>query len=170
MISQAAVTSVLNRVLLISSLLLPWQAFAAEPDENPNWLQLKPLLFGEREIHGHATDVLRVFVSQRADDAAVVPVMVRTYINQKPQRYIKHVYLIIDENPSPFGVKFTMTPDSGRADVETRVRMENSSPIRAIAEMNDGSLWMDSAVVYGGGGCSAPVSGGERRKDAQGRL
>jgi sulfur-oxidizing protein SoxY len=54
-----------------------------------------------------------------------------------------------------------MTPQSGRADVETRVRMEHSSPIRAIAEMNDGSLWMDSAMVYGAGGCSAPVSGGE---------
>jgi len=134
---------------------------AADPDENANWLQLKPLLFGEQTIHGHATDVLQLFVSQRADDAAVVPVMVRTYINQKPDRYIKHMYLIIDENPSPFGVKFTMTPLSGRADVETRVRMESSSPIRAIAEMNDGSLWMDSAIVYGAGGCSAPVSGGE---------
>jgi len=141
--------------------LSPLNGHAAEPDENANWLQLKPLLFGERIINGHATDVLQLFVSQRADDAAVVPVMVRTYINQKPDRYIKHVYVIIDENPSPFGVKFTMTPQSGRADIETRVRMESSSPIRAIAEMNDGSLWMDSAMVFGTGGCSAPVSGGE---------
>ena len=133
---------------------------AADPDENANWLQLKPLLFGERTIQPHATDVVQLFVSQRADDAAVVPVMVRTYVKQKPERYIKHVYLIIDENPSPFGVKFTMTARSGRADVETRVRMESSSPIRVIAEMNDGSLWMDSAMVYGAGGCSAPISGG----------
>ena len=27
--------------------------------------------------------------------------------------------------------------------------------------MNDGSLWMDSAMVFASGGCSAPVSGGE---------
>lgn len=147
-------------ILSLACLVFSARVLAAEPDENLSWLQLKPLLFGEREIRGQATDVLRVFVSQRADDAAVVPVMIRTYINQTPERYIKHVYLVIDENPSPFGVKFTMTPDSGRADVETRVRMENSSPIRAIAEMSDGSLWMDSAVVYGAGGCSAPVSGG----------
>lgn len=136
------------------------EASAADPDENPSWLQLKPLLFGERTIHSRATDVLQLFVTQRADDAAVVPVMVRTYVKQKPARYIKHVYLIIDENPAPFGVKFTMTPRSGRADVETRVRMESSSPIRVIAEKNDGSLWMDSAMVYGAGGCSAPISGG----------
>ncbi len=145
-------------VAVISTLAV--EASAADPDENASWLQLKPLLFGERTIHRHATEVLQLFVNQRADDAAVVPVMVRTYVKQKPERYIKHVYLIIDENPSPFGVKFTMTPRSGRADVETRVRMERSSPIRVIAEMNDGSLWMDSAMVYGAGGCSAPISGG----------
>ena len=144
--------------LLIAFSLGTAKVHAAEPDENANWLQLKPLLFGERPIQGHATDVLQLYVSQRADDAAVVPVMVRTYINQKPDRYIKHIYVIIDENPSPFGVKFTMTPQSGRADIETRVRMESSSPIRAIAEMNDGSLWMDSAMVFGAGGCSAPIS------------
>lgn len=146
--------------LVAACLLGAAKAHAVEPDENANWLQLKPLLFGERPIQGHAVDVLKLYVNQRADDAAVVPVMVRTYINQKPDRYIKHIYVIIDENPSPFGVKFTMTPQSGRADIETRVRMESSSPIRAIAEMNDGSLWMDSAMVYGAGGCSAPISGG----------
>ena len=81
-------------------------ALASEDiDENPSWTQLKPLLFGDREIHRQPTDVLQVFVSQRADDAAVVPVMVLTHVNQTPDRYIKHVYLIIDENPSPFGVK-----------------------------------------------------------------
>lgn len=150
-------------VLLVYALLLCLStvAVAADPDENPNWLQLKSLLFGETGIHPHATDVLQVYVNPRADDAAVVPVMVRTYVRQEPERYIRHIYLIVDENPSPFGVKFTLTPESGVADVETRVRMENSSPIRAIAEMNDGSLWMDSAMVYGSGGCSAPVSGGE---------
>jgi len=146
--------------LVAACLLGAAKAHAVEPDENANWLQLKPLLFGERPIQGHAVDVLKLYVNQRADDAAVVPVMVRTYINQKPDRYIKHIYVIIDENPSPFGVKFTMTPQSGSADIETRVRMESSSPIRAIAEMNDGSLWMDSAMVYGAGGCSAPISGG----------
>jgi sulfur-oxidizing protein SoxY len=152
----------IKTLLVITAILIAVPvAHSEDIDEKASWTQLKPLLFGDREIHGHATDVLQVFVSQRADDAAVVPVMVRTHINQTPERYIKHVYLIIDENPSPFGVKFTMTPESGRADVETRVRMERSSAIRAVAEMNDGSLWMDSAMVYGSGGCSAPISAGE---------
>ncbi len=158
---MAALQRLLSALALTMLFALVPAAHGEDVDENPSWTQLKPLLFGDREIHGHATEVLQVFVTQRADDAAFVPVMVRTHVNQSAERYIKHVYLIIDENPSPFGVKFTMTPESGRADVETRVRMESSSAIRAVAEMNDGSLWMDSAMVYGSGGCSAPVSGGD---------
>lgn len=158
---MTALSHLLVALALTTAFALAPVAHSEDIDEHPSWTQLKPLLFGDREIHGHATDVLQVFVSRLADDAAVVPVMVRTHVNQTPERYIKHVYLIIDENPSPFGVKFTMTPESGRADVETRVRMENSSAIRAVAEMNDGSLWMDSAMVFASGGCSAPVSGGE---------
>lgn len=101
-----------------------------------------------------------MFAPLRAEDAAVVPVLVRTRIDQTPQRYIRHVWLVIDENPSPFGVKFTFTPASGRADIETRVRLESSPPIRAIAELNDGTLWMHSVLVAGSGRCSAPAGKG----------
>lgn len=139
---MTASSRLLSALAIAAAFVLVPSAHSEDIDENPSWTQLKPLLFGDREIHGHATDVLQVFVSQRADDAAVVPVMVLTHVNQTLERYIKYVYLIIDENPSPFGVKFTMTPESGRADVETRVRMERSSAIRAVAEMNDGSLWI----------------------------
>ena len=145
-------------LLLCLSLLLAPTAHAEDLDRSETWLRIKPLLFGEREIHGNATRVIELFAPQRAEDAAVVPVLVRTRIEQKPERYIRHIWLVIDENPSPFGVKFTLTPHSGRADIETRVRLESSSAIRAVAELNDGSLWMHSAMVFGSGGCSAPVS------------
>jgi len=155
---MASWKAALAAVLVLAPVGLP--ATAADIDSSLGWMQLKPLLFGDREVHAHAKQVVELFVPQRADNAAVVPVMVRTHIEQTPERYIEHLYLIIDENPSPFGVKFTLTPRSGRADIETRVRMESSSPIRIVAEMNDGSLWMDSSMVYGAGGCSAPVSSG----------
>ncbi len=66
--------------------------------------------------------------------------------------------------------KFMMTPESGRADIETRVRLENSSPVRVVAELNDGSLWMDSRVVFGSGGCSAPVAKNEQAMKNLGKL
>jgi sulfur-oxidizing protein SoxY len=141
-------------------LTVPLVAHAQAPDASPKWRALSYVLFGDREVHPEANDILQLFVRKRAESAAVVPVLIRARIDQTPERYIKHIYLVIDENPSPFGARFTLTPESGRADIETRVRLESSSPIRAVAELNDGTLWMQSAMVYGAGGCSAPIPGG----------
>jgi sulfur-oxidizing protein SoxY len=127
-----------------------------DPDRNENWLRVKQMMFGEREVHANAKDVLQLWMPKRAEDAATVPILIRTKIDQTPGKYIKNMWLMIDNNPSPVGVKFTMTPESGRADIETRVRIESYTPVRAVAEMNDGSLWMDTATVIAAGGCSAP--------------
>lgn len=127
------------------------------PDQNENWLQVRQTMFGKREINAQAKDVLRVFIAKRAADASVVPLMVRTYVDQTPQRYIKNLWVMIDNNPSPVGIRFQFTPDSGKADIETRVRIEGYTPVRAVAEMSDGSLWMDTAIINASGGCSAPL-------------
>jgi len=55
-------------------------------------------------------------------------------------------------------VIFRFAPESGRADVETRVRIEQYSVVRAIAELDDGSLLMATRFVKASGGCSAPAS------------
>ena len=51
---------------------------------------------------------------------------------------------------------FHFTPSSGRAQVETRLRFEDFSFVRAVAEMNDGKLYMSQRWVKAAGGCSAP--------------
>lgn len=124
-------------------------------DEQDNWPQIRRLMFGEREVLLGAGKVVELFAPQRAEDAAVVPILIRTRIDQSAERYIRQLWLVIDNNPSPFGVRFTLTPEAGKADIETRVRLESASPIRVVAELNDGTLWMDSKQVFGAGGCSS---------------
>jgi sulfur-oxidizing protein SoxY len=157
------------RALAMAALLCVNGAGAAEPDAG-QWTALRALLFGDRQIREDSREVIQLSVASRAEDAAVVPVTLRTRIDQTPERYIRHIWLVIDNNPSPMGVKFTLTPESGRADIETRVRLEHSSPMRAIAELNDGSLWMHSSVVFGSGGCSAPVAKNEQVMRNLGRM
>jgi sulfur-oxidizing protein SoxY len=84
---------------------------------------------------------------------------------QTPERYIDKIYLIIDNNPSPISAIFKFTPLSGRADIETRVRIDEYTQVRAIAETNDGQLHMSTRFVKASGGCSAPPG-----KDAQAAL
>jgi sulfur-oxidizing protein SoxY len=137
----------------------------AEPDpaKSQYWEPIRKLMFGDREIHD-GRDVVRVYLALRADDASTVPIAVKAQIDQTPERYIKTIYLVVERNPSPAAGVFHFAPESGRAQVETRLRFEDFSHVRAIAETNDGRLWMDSRWVKAAGGCSAP--GGKFRVPA----
>jgi sulfur-oxidizing protein SoxY len=130
----------------------------AEPDPalSPYWGSIKQLTFGERTINPDARDVIRVYLNVRADDASTVPVVVKAQIEQTDKDYIKSIYVIVERNPSPTAGVFHFTPESGRAQVETRLRFEDYSFVRAVAEMNDGKLYMAQRWVKAAGGCSAP--------------
>ena len=135
------------------------------PDASPVWLKVRANLFQNRPIAAATDDVISLETPARADDAAIVPIAIRTRMQQTPQRYIDKVYLVIDNNPSPISAIFQFTPLSGRADIETRVRIDEYTHVRAIAETNDGKLHMTTRFLKAAGGCSAPPG-----KDAQAAL
>lgn len=122
-----------------------------------NWSRIRPGLFKDRVIATDAAQIVELVTPVRAQDAAVVPITIRTRVPQGTERYISKLYLVIDKNPAPLAAVFSMTPDLGRADIETRVRIEEYTDVRVIVEMNDGSLHMSSNYVKASGGCSAPA-------------
>ncbi len=135
------------------------------PDASPVWQKVRASLFQSRPIAQATDDVITLETPVRAEDAAIVPIAIKTRFAQTPKRYISKVYLVIDNNPSPISAIFEFTPLSGRADIETRVRVDEYSHVRAIAETNDGQLHMATRFVKASGGCSAPPG-----KDAQAAL
>ena len=139
------------------------------PEASEIWRKVRASLFGQRAIAPATDALLTLDTPTRAEDAAVVPVAVRTggalAGAQTVARRIHKLYLIIDNNPSPIAAVFQFSPQSGRADIETRVRVDEYSHVRAIAELNDGSLHMATRWVKASGGCSAPAG-----KDAQAAL
>jgi sulfur-oxidizing protein SoxY len=146
-------------LLLGMGLALPMpaaQAAEAVPDTDI-WLKVRESFFGARPIRADADEVIRLEVPYRAQDAATVPIAIRTRIPQAGDRYIRTVYLIVDRNPSPIAAILRFTPDSGRAEIETRIRIEEYTPVRAIAELSDGGLYGSARYVKAAGGCSAPA-------------
>ena len=123
----------------------------------PIWPKVRNGLFGTRAIDENAAEIIVLEAPNRAEDASTVPIAIRTKIVQSPTRYVQKLYLLVDNNPSPIAAVFELTPDSGRADIETRIRIEQYTDVRAIAELNDGSLYMASHYVKASGGCSAPA-------------
>lgn len=156
----------LNVVLYTAcTLLLVFSLFgqtvqAADPPPDPNtaiWAKLRTSLFQDRPVADSADQFISFDLPGRAEDAAVVPIRINAKTMQEPNRYIRNLYLIIDNNPSPVAAVFHMTPDTGRADVETRVRIESYSYVRAIVETSDGKLYMTRHYLKASGGCSAPA-------------
>ena len=158
--------------LALSATLFATYAFPADPDPDPAkseiWIKVKNLLFEDRAIEISGNDLITLEAPVRAEDAATVPIAIKAQIPQGPQKYVKRIYLVIDKNPSPIAAVFHLTPDSGRADIDTRVRIEEYSYVRAIAEMNDGKLYMAMRYVRASGGCSAPA--GKDQEAALARL
>lgn len=142
--------------LILSLISARANAQLYDPEESPVWQQLKKTVFEQRPINATHNNTIRLDMASRADDASIVPIVLRTVTPQKPDRYVKKMWLVIDNNPSPIGVVFNLTPESGRADIETRVRVENSTFVRAVAEMNDGALFMDVKTIAAAGGCTVP--------------
>ena len=123
-----------------------WQALPddnGEPDPNASqyWVPVRQAMFGDREILD-GRHVLSLSVDMRAVDAAAVPLSVRARIDQAPDQHISNLFLVVERNPSPAAGLFRFAPESGRVRLETRLRFEGFSHVRAIAEMNDGRLYM----------------------------
>jgi len=136
-------------------------AVAAGPAgaESTAWDDIRQELFGaEREILP-GDGVIALEAPQRALDAATVPIDVTAQIPQDAARYIKRLTLVVDDNPAPIVGTFHFSPANGIASVSTRVRINAYTNVRAIAETDDGRLYMAVAPVKASGGCSAPASG-----------
>ncbi len=133
--------------------------FAAQQSDVGIWdAALKHSYFGDNVIEENS-DLIRLEAPKRAEDPALLPLKIITGIPQSEDRYIKTVTLIIDKNPDPKAGVFHFTPENGKADLELRVRLDQYSHVRAVAETNDGKFYMASRFVKGSGGCSAPAAG-----------
>lgn len=127
-----------------------------DPAASPVWQKVRSSLFEGRAIAPAPAGMLQLDAPARAVDAAVVPIAIRSKFPHTAANYVARLYLIIDANPSPISGIFGFTPESGRAEVETRVRVDAYSHVRAIAETSDGKLYGVTRFVKASGGCSAP--------------
>ncbi len=142
--------------LVIASVFVANLALAAG-EEDAAWnTVLKKKYFGDRIID-ESTAPIELTAPYRAEDPALVPISITAKIPQTPTNFIKTITLIIDNNPVPFAAAFHFTPESGKADIATRLRFNAYTNIRAVAETNDGKLSMVKAFVKASGGCSAPI-------------
>jgi sulfur-oxidizing protein SoxY len=157
------------RLLCIAGLLsvMLGGQLAAAPDGYDPWPGLVQDIFKNRPMHD-GTDVIGIEMPYRAEDAATVPVTLRTKLSPEDSRRILTITLVIDQNPAPMAAKFELGPDANVTEISTRVRVNNYTDVHAVAELSDGQLYVAKTFVKASGGCSAPAA--KNADEAKGRL
>jgi sulfur-oxidizing protein SoxY len=131
-------------------------ANADQPSEN-SWNNIQGAIFKDRPILDGSGFVI-LDAPKRAQDAAIVPIGMRVNLPADDPRTLQALTLVIDENPAPVAGTFTIGPHAGVTSISTRIRVDNYSYIRLIAELSDGKLYGVKAYIKASGGCSAPAA------------
>ena len=121
--------------------------------DSPTWDALKGDVVGDAAI-APAGGLFTVDAPYRAEDAATVPLHI---VQTDPSVRIEGATVVIDENPAPVAGAFRFGPAMAPLDFEMRVRVNQYSNLRVIAETPAG-LHMDGRYVKASGGCSAPAT------------
>ena len=142
----AAVSAVLGCGALAPTL-------AAEPADP--WPELARDIFNGRPL-ADGVGLIAIDMPSRAEDAAIVPVMLHATLPPGDTRAVKSITLVIDQNPAPVAATFRI--GAGVTMISTRVRVDSYTNVHAVAELSDGNLYVSTTYVKASGGCSAPTA------------
>jgi sulfur-oxidizing protein SoxY len=126
-------------------------------DAHDPWPGLAKAVFNGRFLED-GSSILALDMPARAEDAAIVPLTVRSTLPATDPRRLTTLTIVIDENPAPVGPAFTFGPHAVISSISTRVRVNSYTNVHAVAELSDGRLYVVKTYVKASGGCSAPAS------------
>jgi len=76
-----------------------------------------------------------------------VPMTVRVDSPMSEADYVRRIDLVSEKNPVALMATFFLGPHMSRAEVESRVRLNGSQRVTALAQLSDGSFWFDAADI-----------------------
>jgi len=152
---------------LLSALSFACAAPAVSTEAYDPWPGLVQDVFNNRPMNDGG-GVIAIEMPYRAEDAAIVPVTLKTRLAPTDERKVLSITLVIDQNPAPMAAKFTLGSDAHVTEISTRVRVNSYTDVHAVAELSDGKLYMVKTFVKASGGCSAPAA--KNADEAKARL
>jgi sulfur-oxidizing protein SoxY len=125
--------------------------------DDETWPDIRKNVFDNRVVIEN-DGTITLDAPYRAEDAATVPLTMR--IPAGVAGDVKSLTLVIDKNPAPVAATFHFgeAAGSGERMLQTRVRIDMYSNVRAVIETKDGKLHMAAKFVKASGGCSAAAS------------
>lgn len=101
-------------------------------------------LVGDQEPQ---TRGIRLDIPMVVDDARAVPVSISLDHPMTADSYIESIHLFATGNPTPEVLSVELSPRMAEPVVSTRVRLNQSQKVYALARANDGRVWLTSTDV-----------------------
>ena len=121
--------------------LLPFRVARAQAD--PFAALLKQVTGGATVRPGR----VKVDTPRLADNGHSVPLTVSVESPLTAADHVRSITLLSERNPRPLMATFHLGPKAGRAEVTTRVRLNGTQRVLAVAHLADGSYWSGTAEV-----------------------
>ena len=90
---------------------------------------------------------VKATLPQLADNGNSVPIRIAVDSPMTATDYVKSIHLYSERNPVSNMANFYLGPRSGRAEIDSRVRLAGSQKVTAVAALSDGSFWYDTASI-----------------------
>ena len=103
-----------------------------------------------RNVTGGAavkTGKVKLDVPPLVENGNTVPMTVSVTSPMAPEDFVRSIHVFNEKNPQPNIGNFYLGPNSGRAQVSTRIRLADTQKIVAIAKLSDGTFWSASVDV-----------------------
>ena len=122
----------MKHVLTVLCLAMALPALAAENPltDSPTWEDMRVDVTGDVALQDGSA-LFSVDAPYRAEDAATVPVVIT---QTDPEATISSATVVVDENPAPVAGTFAFGPAMHPLKMELRVRVDQYSNLRVIAE------------------------------------
>jgi sulfur-oxidizing protein SoxY len=102
-------------------------------------------LFGTNQTQ--ASDEITLGAPEIAENGAVVPISVETSLKN-----VESVSIVVDNNPRPLAISFEIPPGT-LPNVACRIKMGETSPVRAVVKTPEGLFSTSKEVKVTIGGC-----------------
>ncbi len=127
----------------LALLAVPRPLSAAYDDDGDASKAIREITQGRPVKEGRVTLTL----PELAENGNVVSLTVTVDSPMTEANYCKTIHIVATQNPLANIAHFHLTPRSGRARVQTNIRLATTQAVTALAEMSDGALWSGTASV-----------------------
>jgi len=134
-----------RRTFLALAALFPFtRAFA---QANAHVSTTDPLVFSFTKGASVMPGKVKLELPKIADSGHSVPMTVSVESPMSAAQHVRTILIVADKNPVRDACWFYLGPRAGKAEVSSRMRLNGTQRVVAIAQLSDGTFWSDARDI-----------------------